>query len=390
MDPKKILIVDDDKQLALTLAQSINSRGKFSAYAVFSGEEALEYLEENPEIDLVVTDIKMGGISGLELLSRIRSQHPQIGVVVMTGYSLPEIREEALFRGSLAYIEKPFDSKDLEKTCERALKISKLKDKPVGFSGKIVSLSLVDIIQMNCLSRATNAIIVESGKEQGIIYFKQGEIVHCEQGELEGEEAFYQILGWQGGFFQVRNNLFPPKETINIDWNNLLMEGMRRIDESGISSRSPPEEEIDLEEAFSFLEKEQKENQKKEVKEMAGVMETIESLLGELVAGSPDVEGAALVGSDGLIIAAHLPVRGSDPNRIGASIAALLGLGKRTVETMAQGDFQELSLTGSKGAIYLYDAGETAVLGIIAKAEANVGMINMLARDISKKIEGLI
>ncbi len=388
MEAKRILIVDDDTQLALTLAQSLNARGKFIAEAVFSGEEALEFIKKDKP-DLVVTDIKMGGISGLELLSRIRSQFPEIGVVVMTGYSLPEIKEEAHFRGSLAYIEKPFEVEELEETCERALKISKIQNQKAGFSGKVASLSLVDVIQMNCLARATNAIVVESGGEKGVIYFKEGEIVHCEVDELEGEEAFYNILSWQGGYFQIQHNLFPPKETINLNWNNLLMEGLRRLDEADISNRSPPEEaELDLD--FSFLEEEKEEKTKKEVMEMPKVMETIESLLGEIVEGSPDIEGAALVGSDGLVIAANLPARGSDPNRLGASVAALLGLGKRTVETLQQGEFQELSLTGSNGAIYLYDAGGTAVLGVIAKAGANVGMINMLARRVSEQIEELI
>jgi len=123
---------------------------------------------------------------------------------------------------------------------------------------------------------------------------------------------------------------------------------------------------------------------------MAGMTEKIEKMLQDMMADAPDIEGAALIGSDGLIIAANLPIKSQDPNRIGASAAALLGLGKRTIEALQKGDFSELSLTGTDGSLYLYSAGPTGILGILAKKGANVGMINMLARDISEKISQML
>ena len=69
-------------------------------------------------------------------------------------------------------------------------------------------------------------------RHKGIIYFQEGNIVHAACDNIEGKEALYTILSWEGGSFSSERGKNSPKETILDGWQSLLLEGMRRVDES--------------------------------------------------------------------------------------------------------------------------------------------------------------
>jgi hypothetical protein len=96
-----------------------------------------------------------------------------------------------------------------------------------GFHGTITNTSLPDVIQLLCIGRVTCQMSVRSGGKRGFINFREGEIVHAEAQDLKGEEAFYNILSWDLGFFECRD-LPDNVETIQESWDFLLMESMRR------------------------------------------------------------------------------------------------------------------------------------------------------------------
>lgn len=111
---KRLLIVDDEETLTFSLYQSfIRSPKDYEVVTAASGEEALERLSEKP-FDLVVTDIFMPGISGIEVLEKIREAYPQTDVIIMTAYGSQEHRENAMNKGAKYYIEKPFDMKEFK------------------------------------------------------------------------------------------------------------------------------------------------------------------------------------------------------------------------------------------------------------------------------------
>jgi CheY-like chemotaxis protein len=111
---KKMLIVDDEETLTYSLYQSfIVASKEYEVITAASGEEAAEKMLETM-FDLVITDIKMPGMDGLELLSLIKSNYPSTEVIVMTAYGSPEKREEALQKGARFYIEKPFEIKEIK------------------------------------------------------------------------------------------------------------------------------------------------------------------------------------------------------------------------------------------------------------------------------------
>ena len=111
---KKMMIVDDEDALTFSLYQSfIHAQQNYEVVTAASGEEARFKLTQS-DFDLVITDITMPGISGLDLLTEIKNGTPDTEVIIMTAYGSDEKREEAMSRGARYYIEKPFDLKELK------------------------------------------------------------------------------------------------------------------------------------------------------------------------------------------------------------------------------------------------------------------------------------
>jgi YesN/AraC family two-component response regulator len=223
---KKVLIVDDEETLTWSMAKSLSKdKDKYEVLIANNGQEAINLLNKY-NIDIVISDIRMPDINGLDLLIKIRKEFPQTKVIIMTAYGSSEIQREANRRGSLFYIEKPFEISDIRRI------IIDLIGKKKGFQGKVIGLQLTDIIQMNCLSRLTTALVITRDGEKGVIYLNEGEIVHAECGEKKGTEAFYKILSWQEGEFVSNIGVVPPVQTIYQSWEHLLVEAMRRNDET--------------------------------------------------------------------------------------------------------------------------------------------------------------
>lgn len=100
-----------------------------------------------------------------------------------------------------------------------------------GFEGAIGGMPLSDVIQLKAYNRFSGVITVEYGKQTGAVYFRNGEIIHAEQGALYGEEAFYQLIKWPGGRFAMQNNVAAPNRTIENSVSYLLLEAHRLMDE---------------------------------------------------------------------------------------------------------------------------------------------------------------
>jgi CheY-like chemotaxis protein len=222
---KNVLIVDDEETLTWSMAKSLSKdKDKYEVIIANNGREALAQLERN-KIDLVITDIRMPDINGLDLLVKIRKEYPHTKVIIMTAYGSSDVQKEANQRGSLYYVEKPFEISDIRKI------IIDLIGKKKGFQGRVFGLQLTDIIQMNCLGRLTTALTITRDGEKGVIYVNEGEIIHAECGEQKGTEAFYNILSWQEGEFVSNVGFIPPIQTIYQNWEHLLIEAMRRNDD---------------------------------------------------------------------------------------------------------------------------------------------------------------
>lgn len=253
----KVLIVDDEETLTWSMSKSLSKdKDKFEVIVANSGEDAIKVLETQKQVKLVITDIRMPGISGLDLLSKIRKEYPDVKVIIITAYGSPDVQREANMRGSLYYIEKPFEIKEIRKII-----IDTLKEERKGFEGQLSDLLLTDVIQMKCLGKSSSSLAIKSGARDGKIFFKDGKIVHAETGDSTGEDAFYQILSWPEGTFSSARADTPPKTTIEKDWQFLVMEGLRIADEASKpdvgkeEAAKKEEKKVDQSAFFSHLDK---------------------------------------------------------------------------------------------------------------------------------------
>jgi DNA-binding NtrC family response regulator len=111
MEGFNVLLVDDETEFLDTLVKRIKKRS-VNAQGVGSGEEALAYLNQN-QVDVVVLDVRMPGIDGIETLRRIKLNYPLIEVIMLTGHASLEVAIEGMELGAFDYMMKPIEIDEL-------------------------------------------------------------------------------------------------------------------------------------------------------------------------------------------------------------------------------------------------------------------------------------
>lgn len=101
----------------------------------------------------------------------------------------------------------------------------------MGVKGRLKDMGLVDIIQIFNAERKTVAIHLGSELGYGRIFVQGGNIVHATYRDLTGPEAFYTLLAWKDGEFEVEPEVLAPEQTIKIPPEGLILEGLRKLDE---------------------------------------------------------------------------------------------------------------------------------------------------------------
>ena len=116
--PSKILLVDDEKEFVQTLSERLLAR-KMEAAVAYNGEEALSQVAAD-EPEVMVLDLKMPGIDGMEVLRRVRKERPNVEVIILTGHGSGQDKALAEELGAFAYLEKPVDIDVLTRTMKEA------------------------------------------------------------------------------------------------------------------------------------------------------------------------------------------------------------------------------------------------------------------------------
>ncbi|MFC1839912.1 response regulator [Thermodesulfobacteriota bacterium] len=127
--PSKVLLVDDEREFVQTLSERLLMRDMGSAVA-YDGESALELIRED-EPEVMILDLRMPGIDGIEVLKRVKKNQPNIEVIILTGHGSEADREICMDLGAFAYLHKPVDIDALSETIKQANeKIQKKKAGP--------------------------------------------------------------------------------------------------------------------------------------------------------------------------------------------------------------------------------------------------------------------
>ena len=190
-DRYRILVVDDDENLNRSVVNSLRKDGYF-VHGVNSGAEAIRSLWTEA-YDVVISDLKMPGPDGFELLQWLRSYCPNTRMIMVAPVGSAITRTQALEGGVVSYLEKPLDVHVLKQELRRLLQ-------QTGFSASLDSFDLLDVIQIITMSRRNIALLINTGlEEQGTLRFQGGELVWAEYGILRGEEAFFALAAHKNG-----------------------------------------------------------------------------------------------------------------------------------------------------------------------------------------------
>ncbi len=173
MARNQILVVDDDESLRRVTEVQLLQSG-FDVAPAASGQEALEILLEKP-VDLVITDLKMPGMSGLDLLKRIRSDFPELVVIMVTAFGSIETAVEAMRAGAYDYVTKPVHIDGLKLSIARALDHIRLRqevralrtslDRKYGFENILGrSSTLLSVLDMASRAAETSSTVLVRGE----------------------------------------------------------------------------------------------------------------------------------------------------------------------------------------------------------------------------------
>ncbi|MCJ7773640.1 MAG: response regulator [Desulfobacterales bacterium] len=133
-----ILLVDDEVPFVDTMSKRLKKRDT-NVFSAYSGLEALECLKQNSDIEVIILDVKMPGMDGIEALRKIKQQYPLVEVIMLTGHATVETGIEGMKLGAFDYLLKPCEIEDL------IAKVKEAVSKKRGHEEKIVNARVREI-----------------------------------------------------------------------------------------------------------------------------------------------------------------------------------------------------------------------------------------------------
>lgn len=249
----------------------------------------------------------------------------------------------------------------------------------MALKGSLEDMAVADLIQHNCLDNKTSRLVIENDGKQAILFFKGGAVIDATLGNLRGEEAIYRLLTWQDGAFTLETGHEAPKVTINSSWSGLLLEGARLIDEGNHKDETNGV----LSNLDSMFSSEPEPKPKKK-------SEHFSEIINQFVEEGTEIEGAAVIGLNGLIYAAKMSQSVEKDNSIGPTWAEIFDYSCRSVKQFERGAFKQTLIQGNRGNIIIADLDEELIFVGLIPADVNLGIVLSEARIIAEKIQSLL
>jgi DNA-binding NarL/FixJ family response regulator len=236
----KILVLDDDADwLSLCQEQLAALPSRPEVLTAGNAKRALALLETE-KIRILISDLKMPRIDGLQMISIVRRRFPTTRTVVLSGLEDEEYRSRAYSLGvDLFWLKSEMQrNSKLFNECVESLLGQSDRDGDTGFRG-LQSKSLMDIIQMECLSRTSSVLRITRGPLVARLWIQDGELTDAECEGARGEAAFFRLLAWKTGTFENLPAEPARERTIQKPVNALLLESAQTIDESAQPATEP-------------------------------------------------------------------------------------------------------------------------------------------------------
>jgi CheY-like chemotaxis protein/predicted regulator of Ras-like GTPase activity (Roadblock/LC7/MglB family) len=361
----KILVVDDEESMVFSIEDYLSSYA--DCLGATSYEEALSILEKERDISLVISDIRMPGKDGFDLLMWLRTNNPSVKVIMITAYGSPSVRALAKQRGAVMYLEKPLD---LEQLMQLVRQVVERK----GFSVALQDMELTDVLQfLSFANKSARVQVFNPQGEGGEIAIDGDDILWIRTAAKEGEEAFYQIMSWEGGRFEVLpfEKGKRPREQLSVTLSFLLLEEARRRDEA-VASRNEEEEIVEI----------------PHVQAEAARLDIIK----ELTEWRADIAGfveSALINMDGTYIAGVSNVSGGDLSLPVAYCAKTLNSVVQNLNATKRGTWQEVLITTDTHCMIWQKLTDDVFLSLtVTKDQGNLGMGRLQMQQLGKKVIG--
>lgn len=231
-----VLIVDDDPAFLRLIQKDLEGFSEsFNVLTADAGNAALEILKKT-YVSFIVSDLRMPGMDGFQLLSSILKKFPDIPVYIMTSYDKPKTRDVVIKSGAAGYLRKPFTAIELFGEITKTL-----NKKAEG--GSLHNVTLETFLQLIEMEQQTSTLRVVDKEEDrgGVLFFRNGELMNARVCDRQGKDAAYEILSWSNVSLSIEQDCVFQEKIIQGDLQAILLDAMRAKDE--LSEQMEMEEE---------------------------------------------------------------------------------------------------------------------------------------------------
>ena len=229
----RVLVLAPDENLASAILAALREAAPRAHVDVAHSLEEAQNIVVHQRPDLFVLDVDATYDLGQEFLYDLRTSHPNARAIVLTAVHLESQRERAAGLGAIHFLEKPFPHGDFVTLVEALLQPGG-ENEGAKFQGKLSDLHIADIVQLKCMSGATSVLEFTGPRgEKARVWFENGQVRHAVAPGRDGIAAFNEVVNWKGGTIQEVAGAGDAPRTIDLDWQVLLMEAVRKIDEAG-------------------------------------------------------------------------------------------------------------------------------------------------------------
>jgi len=206
MKGRAVLIVDDEKNILLTLSQSLEVL-QLETDTATNGEEALTKLKEK-DFSLILLDLRMPGIDGMEVLRQVREIRPDIRIIMISAYGTIELAVEAMKLGAVDFIQKPFSPEEVRALVSRVLNREKLDEQKVADYGSSIELAKKSIGNRHfdaAIEHARKAIFLDPSRPEAFNLL--GALLEIRGDRIEAQKNYRAALSLDPSYAPAIKNL---------------------------------------------------------------------------------------------------------------------------------------------------------------------------------------
>lgn len=370
----RVLVVDDEPEVLALVGACLE--GKFDVAMAATAEAALEQLFVF-DPDILLTDVNLPDIDGIELIRQALLVKPTLRMLVMTGFATPQIRDQAIRQGVMRFLEKPLNLATLGEH------LREISHRAFGLTGD--GIDVMDLSQVMLLCRKNGVIQFEAGGQKGTLVFEDGQVVHAFTPDAQGEAAYFAMVFWREGQFKTFSaEPMRAVRSIQSTTEMLLMEGARLLDEHlhHVQAEAPvsphskePGPPADTPEADPPA----AEAEMLQIKDLLNIFMKEES-----------ARAALVVDWDGFVIEGVAKDMALGMEAIGAVISTSLGSTQVIGRELQVGSVSLAMFEFEQGTVLVRVLGRSGILAVLVDPTANLGLPRLQIRKLAPQLEAAL